>query len=143
MESKQIGNIGEAMCLARFVELGVPIYLQFGDNEAADYLVIVNDEIFKIQVKASTTYDGAKVVFDLTTSTLHNGKHNKHKYSLKEVDYFCCYDTVMKEVYLIKNIGDMASIALRYVPSKNNQKDGVKFASDYVLSKELIDQMKH
>ena len=36
MNSKRIGNIGEAKVLAKFVEMGMPVYIPFGDNEKAD-----------------------------------------------------------------------------------------------------------
>ena len=39
MNSKRIGNIGEAAALMKFVEIGIPVYLPFGDNEKADLLV--------------------------------------------------------------------------------------------------------
>lgn len=71
MNTKKLGNIGEAKVLASCVELGIPIYLQFGDNEPADYIIIVNNNCLKIQVKTSSTYDGEKVLFDLVSSTTH------------------------------------------------------------------------
>ena len=33
---KRIGNIGEAAILNKFVEMGVPVYIPFGDNEKSD-----------------------------------------------------------------------------------------------------------
>ena len=33
MTTKQLGNIGEAKALAKFVELQIPVYIPFGDNE--------------------------------------------------------------------------------------------------------------
>lgn len=36
MNSKQIGNIGEAKVLSKFIELGFPVYIPFGDNEKAE-----------------------------------------------------------------------------------------------------------
>lgn len=47
MNSKMIGNIGEAKILAKLVELQIPVYIQFGDNEPADYLILVNNNHIK------------------------------------------------------------------------------------------------
>ena len=33
MNTKFIGNVGEAKTLSKFVELGIPVYIPFGDNE--------------------------------------------------------------------------------------------------------------
>lgn len=38
-----IGNVGEAKVLAKLVELQIPVYVQFGDNEPADYLILVDN----------------------------------------------------------------------------------------------------
>lgn len=114
MNTKRIGNIGEAYALAKLVEMGIPIYQQFGDNEPADYLIIVDGIVYKIQVKTSTTYDGKKTVFDLTSSTFHRKNGANHKYTKDEVDYFICYDAVTKQIFLVKNNGNMSGIVIRY-----------------------------
>lgn len=51
MNSKQIGNIGEAKVLSKFIELGFPVYIPFGDNEKADLVVEFNGKLNKIQIK--------------------------------------------------------------------------------------------
>lgn len=53
MTTKQLGNIGEAKVLAKFVELKVPIYIPFGDNKKADLIAEFNGKLNKIQVKTS------------------------------------------------------------------------------------------
>ena len=49
MNSKNIGNIGEAKVLTKFVELGFPVYIPFGDNEKADLIVEFNGKLNKIR----------------------------------------------------------------------------------------------
>ena len=61
VNSKMIGNVGEAKVLAKLVELQIPVYVQFGDNEPADYLILVDNRPYKVQVKTSTTFNGAIV----------------------------------------------------------------------------------
>lgn len=139
MNSKRIGNIGEAYALAKLVELGIPIYQQFGDNEPADYLIIVNNIIYKIQVKTSTTNNKDTVKFDLTSSTIHRKNGSKHKYSKEEVDYFICYDTITKTLFLIKNTGNMSSIKIRYKDCR--QSNGINKAEDFTLCVETLHRM--
>lgn len=74
MNSKNLGNIGEACVLAELIKMGICVYQQFGDNERADYIIDVNEKLYRVQVKASTTYDGETVTFDLMTSTTHRKK---------------------------------------------------------------------
>ena len=59
--SKQKGNIGEAKCLAKMVELGVPVCLPFGDNERYDMVIERNGKLEKkLVVKAHNFSSVAK-----------------------------------------------------------------------------------
>lgn len=71
MNTKQIGNIGEAKVLSKFVELGLPVYVPFGDNERADLIVEFNGKLNKIQVKTSINAKDGVMIFDLISSTTH------------------------------------------------------------------------
>lgn len=138
MNSKRIGNIGEAYALARLVELGIPVYQQFGDNELADYIILVNNKALKVQVKTSSSFDTEKTIFDLTSSSLHRKNGTKHKYSKDEVDLFLCYDSKKKELFLVRNVGNMNSIAIRYTKPKNGQLKRINFYTDYQLCAETL-----
>ena len=71
MNTKSIGNIGEAKVLCKFVELGIPVYLSFGDNEKADLIAEFNGKLNKIQVKTSLKAEDGTMKFDLTSSSTH------------------------------------------------------------------------
>lgn len=141
MNSKRIGNIGEAYALAKLVELGIPVYQQFGDNEAADYIILVNNKALKIQVKTSNGFSGDKVTFSLTTSNAHRKNGGRHKYSTNDIDAFICYDSYTKEVFLIKNDGVIANITIRYIKPKNNQKEGINYYTDFLLCAESLSKI--
>ena len=47
MDTKGVGNIGEAKVLCKFVELGIPVYLPFGDNERSDLIAEFNGKLNK------------------------------------------------------------------------------------------------
>ena len=53
MNTKQVGNIGEAAILSKLVEYGVSVYIPFGDNEKADLVADFNGKLVRIQVKTS------------------------------------------------------------------------------------------
>lgn len=141
MDTKRLGNIGEAKVLSSLVELGIPVYLQFGDNEPADYIIIVDNDCLKVQVKTSSTHNGEITEFDLTSSTVHRKNGVKHKYSLKEVDIFLCYDEKTKRIFVVKNRGNMSGITIRYTPSKNNQSTNVNMYSNFLLSVETLQEV--
>ena len=143
INSKKIGNIGEAQALAKLVNLGIPVYLQFGDNEAADYIIIVDNKPLKVQVKTSTRNDRDKVVFDLLSSTQIRKNGVKHIYTKQEVDLFICYDLINKKLFTIKNTGNLTSIIIRYEKPKNGQTKNIHFASDYLLCVETLHEISN
>lgn len=141
LDTKRLGNIGEAKVLSALVELGIPVYLQFGDNESADYIIIVNNNCLKVQVKTSSTYNGETTAFDLTSSTIHRKNGIKHKYSLEEVDVFLCYDEKTKQIFIVKNKGNMTSFRIRYSLPKNNQYTNINMYSNFLLSVETLQEV--
>ena len=139
MNSKNIGNIGEAKVLAKFVELGIPVYLPFGDNEKADLIAEFNGKLNKIQVKTSTKAEDGKIMFSLVSSTMHRKNGTKHIYTSDEIDYFACYNIARDKIFLFKvDETPNTTITIRYETSKNNQVQGVRFEEDY-----LIDNILH
>lgn len=121
INTKVIGNVGEAKVLAKLVELQIPVYIQFGDNEPADYLILVDNRPYKVQVKTSTTFNGEITKFELTSSTAHRKKGYKHKYSKDEVDLFMCYDYCTGKIFIFKNTMPKCTVIVRYTHPKKQR----------------------
>lgn len=92
MDTKRIGNIGEAKALCKFVSLHIPVYQAFGDNEKSDLVADFNGKLQRIQVKTSEKCSNGKITFSLVSSTLHRKNGIKHKYTKEEIDYFVLYN---------------------------------------------------
>ena len=137
MNTKDIGNIGEAAILYKLNEIGYSVYVQFGDNCPADYIVSNGKKLLKVQVKTSVGNDET-VVFDLTSCYKEKGKIVRHKYSVQKVDYFLCYDINSHKLFCIKNNGQMTAITLRYKCSKNGQIKNINFAEDFILKEDSL-----
>lgn len=134
VNSKTIGNVGETKVLAKPVELQVPVYVQFGDNEPADYLILVDNQPYKVQVKTSTTFNGEITKFELNSSTAHRKRGYKHKYSTDEVDLFMCYDYCTGKIFIFKNITPKYTVIVRYTHPRNNIMKNVNFADNCELT---------
>lgn len=138
MNSKRIGNIGEAKVLAKFVELGIPVYIPFGDNERADLIAEFNGRLNKVQVKTSIGDFNGQVTFSLTSSTAHRTGGGRHKYSTDEIDFFALYSVARDCVYLLKAPDDpLNAIVIRHEPTRNGQRKGVKMEEDYLIENVL------
>lgn len=144
MNTKNIGNIGEAKVLAKFVELGIPVYLPFGDNEKADLIAEFNGKLNKIQVKTSIKAENGKMIFDITSSTQHRKNGVKHIYTSNEINYFACYNINRKCILLFK-VDEVpnTTITIRYEKPKNGQITGIRFEEDYLIDKVLCVETLH
>lgn len=133
MNSKRIGNIGEAKTLCKFVELGIPVYVPFGDNEKADFIAEFNNKLNKIQVKTSMYAKDGKMIFSLVSSTSHRKNGEKHIYTKEEVDFFSLYNINRDKLFLVP-ISDTpnTSIIIRYDKPKNNQAKNIHYEEDYL-----------
>ena len=99
MNTKQLGNIGEAKALCKFVS--VPVYQAFGDNERSDLIADFNGKLQRIQVKTSEKCEDGKMTFSLVSSTVHRKNGVKHKYTKEEVDYFALYNVESDTLLLV------------------------------------------
>ena len=137
MNSKNIGNIGEAKTITKFVEYGIPVYIPFGDNERADLIAEFNGKLNKIQVKTSVKAEDGYMRFDCTSSTAHRLNGSKHIYTKDEIDYFALYNIQRDKLFLIKVEDCPTTICIRYEKPKNNQVKGIRMEEDYLFEKVL------
>lgn len=143
MDTKRIGNIGEAKVLCKFVELGIPVYIPFGDNERSDLIAEFNGKLNRIQVKTSIKAEDGKMIFDLTSSTVHRSNGVKHKYSNEEVDYFACYNIIRDKIFLVPVDKPRTSITIRYEKPKNGQINNINLEEDFLIENTLCVETLH
>ena len=99
--SKSVGNFGEIKTISKFIELGIPVYVAFGDNERCDLIAEFNGKLNKIQCKTSKKTDdiGTFIEFSCRSSHRVNGKCVNEKYTSEDVDFFAT--TYRDKCYLI------------------------------------------
>lgn len=138
MTTKQIGNIGEIKTIAKFVELGIPVYLPFGDNEKADIVAEFGGKLNRIQVKTSCKAEDGKMVFSIVSSTVHRQNGVKHIYTNDEIDYFALYN-IERDVVLLISVNEpelpKSSITVRYTRPKGTNQYKLFMEEDYLLEK--------
>ena len=141
MTTKQIGNIGEAKVLSKLVEMQIPVYLPFGDNEKADLVAEFNGKLQKIQVKTSEKAEEGKMIFSLVSSTEHRKQGIKHLYTSEEIDYFALYNIERDKLLLISiQEEDLPStcITIRYTVPKGKNQFKVFMEEDYLFEKQIV-----
>ena len=129
LTSKQIARGGELRFAAELTRKGLEIFFPYGEDSPIDILAHKNGEFLKIQIKATKMKNGA--IYCKLRST--NNWQNK-KYSSKDIDSFGFYDYESKKGYVIpiKDVEGKSEICIRVETPKNNQKQKIRYAKDYI-----------
>lgn len=133
---RNIGNLGEAKVLAKFVELGVQVYIPFGDGSTADLIADFNGKLNRIQIKSTEKDSDGSLVFSICSTTVRTGGEiQKHIYSADEIDYFALYSSITDEVYLLPiEKAPTKKFSLRYKEPYNSKSNK---AEDFLITKIL------
>lgn len=135
MDTKRLGNIGEALTQAEFVMRGIPLYLPFGENEKSDMIIDLNGELKRVQCKTSEQFIDNKIVWKLSSRTTSGC----HQYTKDEVDFFALYNLESK-IHILIPIEDLKGryslkVSVPFKESKN-QNDPINW-EDYTFDKVL------
>lgn len=125
---KQIGIITEEQCKLYFIERGYTVSVPIGDNAPYDFVLEVNSNLYKIQVKHARVDTEGTFIVELVKNVSTRTQIRSFGYSESEVDYFCTmFDG---RCYLIP-YGNFKCKVLRTRFPKNNQIANISWATDY------------
>ena len=135
METKRLGNIGEAITQMEFVTRGIPLYLPFGENEKTDMIIDLNGDLKRVQCKTSEEFKNNKIVWKISSRT----SSGCHKYTKKDVDFFALYNLESK-IHILVPIEDLKGrytlvVSIPFKKSKN-QNDPINW-ENYTFDKIL------
>ena len=133
MNGKYFGEIGQNVVIGELSKYGIQVAVPLGDNLPFDLIAIVDNRLYKLQVKSSS--QGVKneyVTFVFSTNNFYNGEI-KH-YSKQEVDVMVGVDLRNYQVYLFDDFESINSINIRSSLPKNGQKKGLHWHDDFVLN---------
>ena len=101
MTNRQIGDIGEACVIAKFVQLNIPVFIPFNDPGDIDIIAYFNNKLNRIQIKTSALKRKNHYTTKLTSTRNNIRNSQKHKYTKDEIDYFAIYNLTRQKVLLI------------------------------------------
>ena len=145
MNSKDKGNIGEAIVLAEFIKRNIQVCIPFGDNARYDLAADFNGKLQKIQVKycGQQISENNSIICHCASSTNHTT--NKHLSTYEnDIDYFCFYISAWDKLLLvpISIIKNKKAIRFRLDKPKNNQSN-VNLVEDFTFDKILCVETLH
>lgn len=141
IDSKILGNTTEMECMLECMKLGIQVSIPFGEDSRYDFIIDVNDRLYRIQSKhCSEIFDDSGKAVAIKFKTVRQSGSNatkciRTKYTKDEIDYFStayngkCYLVPVEQCSIIK--------ILRIVPPKNGQTKGISFLRDFELSEVL------
>ena len=140
LETKIKGNVTEMECMLAFMKLGYQVSIPFGEDSRYDFVVDINDKLYKIQCKTCSEVTENEQVLAVKFKTVRQSgskatNWTRIKYEENEIDYFAtsyqgiCYLVPVKECSIEKT--------LRIIPPRNGQIKGISFLKDYELSEVL------
>lgn len=124
MNSKDRGNIGEAIVLAEAVKRGLTVSQPFGDNARYDLVIDDGESLDRVQVKTVTPKDG-RLVIPIVSKGYLGGDY------IGQADYIIAVDVNSYKMYKINTDQAKTDFTLRLVAPKNNQISGINMASNY------------
>lgn len=137
MNSKDKGNIGEAIVLAEFTKRQIQVAIPFGDNARYDLIAEFNGKLNKIQVKyCGQITENDSFICPCASSTNHTTNKHLTTYD-NDVDYIAFYIASIDKLLLvpIEQLIGKKTITFRLEPPKNGQKAGINLVDDYLLDK--------
>ena len=137
MNSKDKGNIGEAIVLAEFTKRQIQVAIPFGDNARYDLIAEFNGKLNKIQVKyCGQTTENNSFLCPCASSTNHTTNKHLSTYD-NDVDYIAFYLASIDKLLLvpIEQLKGRKTITFRLELPKNGQTIGINLVEDYLLDK--------
>ena len=139
LSSHFIGEITEQQVALEFLKLGYLVSKPLVQSSRYDFIVDINHNLYKIQVKTGTLKENSYIEFATSTSHTNTKGTLNLNYSAEDVDFFA----TMHEgnCYLVPyEVCGKRAQRLRIIPTKNGQTKGIVFAKDYHL-KDVIERL--
>lgn len=133
LTSKQKGISTELQCLSAFAERGFTVSVPYGDGARYDFIVEINNCLWKIQCKTATLQEEGVYKIECRSGHSNCTGYIHKNYTKNEIDFFCTI--INKQCYLIPVQETSTSKTLRFTPPKNNNK--VTLAFEYELDKQI------
>ena len=136
------GDINELHCILNFQKRGYYCSIPFSGSCRYDVVVDINNQLYRIQCKASSyrEEDGI-LVMSATRQTTNTSQTMRYKYSKEEIDYF--YTSWGDYSFLIPVEEVSTGKYLRVKEPKNGIQETMSLASDYLLDNVIESIINH
>ncbi len=141
---KQPKRIGIQSCMhiqTRLIDLGYDVSIPIGDNSKYDLIIDINGKLIKAQCKTARIRDDI-IKFRLAGARINMTGCYNIVYSPIDVDIFIAYCPDNQGYYILRNKDrPKTELSLRLKDPKNNHTNNIRYAKDFLLTKERLDSL--
>lgn len=132
------GEITELEVAESFLKLGYQVCKPLVSDSRYDFIVDINHNLYKIQVKSSSLSEEEDYISFKTCSSHTNTKQTVyHSYSAEDIDYFATVYNHQCYLVPIDKVGSR-ECRLRLKPTENGQIKNINFAENFKLENTFI-----
>lgn len=136
LSTKAKGAQTELECITYLHGLGYDISIPWGDNARYDFVLDVQNKLYKIQCKTSSKQEEGVYKFQCRSTYVNSQGNRSASYTADDVDFFCTF--IEGKCYLIPlTETSKREKVMRFVPPKNNQTKGITFAQEYLADNQI------
>lgn len=132
---KRKGDLAQLAVAHDLLARGHRVALPYGEDWDYDLILARGPSLERVQVKY-TESDGRVIMVRCKTHSLTGGRVIAVKrYTAATIDWLAVYDRTTDRCYYVpaRELGaGRAMMSLRLVPTRNNQRQGIRPASDYL-----------
>ena len=138
MNWKTLGDLAQNCVIGELAKYGLGVAFPLSDNYPFDIIIIANNNLFKTQVRGSSSNVSGAVYFKLKKNNFYQG--TSIHYTNMEVDLFALWDFKRQKLHLIshKETNSQGTISIRYETPRNNIKVGVHQSAETLISEDRI-----
>lgn len=133
--TKAIGDLSEAIVIAKLIEHGYLVSIPFGENHRYDIVADDGTAMLRIQVKTGRLKNG---IIDYACYSSHQHRRSGPTATrpyFGQIEFLAIYCPLNGKVYLVPDSELVATRAhLRIAPPKNKQVRHIRWASRYELA---------
>jgi hypothetical protein len=133
-------DIGDRSALAIAIALqgtGHAVYLPFGENTRADFIIDDGTRLAKVQCKTGRLRNGVVQFKTCSSYAHHSNPGSVARDYLGQIEYFAVYCPETSGIYLIpiEEVTSRWTGSLRVTDTKNGQRLRVRYARDYEIGR--------
>jgi len=142
--TKRKGDIGLTKVIGDLTEKGFVPCIPLSEHQAYDIIAVIGkSKAVRLQVKYAALKENGTVDVRFRRNWADKyGVHTRH-YSEDEFDYYAIYCPQKDIILYIPNASDCPK-AIRFDKPRNNQRQGIKWANDYLeIKRESSETIRH